>query len=129
MRISSLLLFLAVTACGGPEGDASSLEEAEAKARADAADNGQVDCALGGETQFTRSCTVERTVSDGDLILTIRDATGGFRRFRVMKDGSGLTTADGAEPATIRTLGNNAVEVQVGLDRYRLPATIKGSAK
>jgi hypothetical protein len=61
-------------------------------------------------------------------MLTIRHDDGGFRRFRVLKDGRGVVTADGAEPALVSTIGSNAIEVQVGQDRYRLPATVKGKA-
>ena len=127
MRIfSAVLLPFAVAACGQPEGDANSLQEAEAMARSEAADSGQIDCAVGGETSFKRSCTVERETANGELMLTIRHGDGGFRRFRVMKDGSGVVAADGAEPAVVHVLGKTGIEVQVGTDKYRLPATVKG---
>ncbi len=136
-RVAALALIVA--GCGG-KGDQpapndsslvsngkSGLEQAEAQARSDAADNGMIDCATEGMTTFTRTCTVEREYADSQLYLTIRNDNGGFRRFLVMKDGSGVTVADGAEPAVVRTIGNSAIEVQVGNDKYRLPATVKGN--
>ena len=127
MRIFSVLLVpFALAACGQPEGNANSLQEAEALARSDAADNGQIDCAIGGATAFKRTCSVERETANGELMLTIRHGDGGFRRFRVMKDGSGVVAADGAEPAVVHVLGTSGIEVQVGTDKYRLPATVKG---
>jgi hypothetical protein len=129
MRIFSILgLALALGACGGKEGGANSLQEAEAQARADSAESGQIDCAIGGAKAFTRTCIVDRAMTNGELVLTIRHEDGGFRRFRVLKDGRGVVAADGAEPAVVSTLGASAIEVQVGSDRYRLPATVKGKA-
>ncbi len=123
-----LVLALALGACGGKEGGANSLQEAEAQARADSAESGQIECAVGGAKGFTRTCTVDRAIEKAELMLTIRHDDGGFRRFRVLKDGRGVVTADGAEPAMVSTIGSNAIEVQVGQDRYRLPATVKGKA-
>jgi hypothetical protein len=130
MRIfSGFMLMAALSACGGKdEGGANSLAEAEAQSRAKAAENGEIDCAIGGAKDFTRSCIVEREMTGGELILTIRHSDGGFRRFRVIK-GQGVVAADGAEPAVVQTIGANAIEVSVGGDRYRLPATVKGAAK
>jgi hypothetical protein len=131
MRIISILaLASALVACGGKEaGEPSSLEKVEAEARAKAAENGAIDCAIGGATSFKRNCLVEREITEGELVLTIRHEDGGFRRLRVLKDGRGVVAADGAEPAVVQTLGASAIEVTVGGDRYRLPATVKGSDK
>ena len=127
MRISfAVIVAFSLAACGQPEGDANSLQEAEALARSDSADNGQIDCAVGGDASFKRNCSVERETANGELMLTIRHGDGGFRRFRVMKDGSGVVVADGAEPAVVQVLGASGIEVQVGADKYRLPATVKG---
>ena len=123
---SGLVLCAALAACGQPEGDTNSLAEAEAKARSDAADSGQIDCAVSGMTTFSRSCVVEREMANGELMLTIRHDDGGFRRFKVMKDGSGVVAADGAEPAIVTTQGPSSILVQVGADKYLLPATVKG---
>jgi hypothetical protein len=131
MRIfSSFAIVLAVAACGAKkdEGGANSLAEAEAQSRASAANNGMIECQVSGMTVFSRSCTVERENSDGKLMLVIRHDDGGFRRFEVLTNGRGVAAADGAEPATVRTVGTNMIEVQVAKDIYRLPATVKAKA-
>lgn len=86
-----------------------------------------IDCAVGGASQFTRSCHVERETVDGALNLVIHHDDGGFRRLTVMTDGSGVITADGADPARV-TLFDGEIEVAVGQDRYMLPATISDHA-
>ena len=127
-NVTGLAILLA--SCGsGPDGDASSLAEAEAMARKDVADSGMIECAVSGFKNFTRTCSVERAVEETGLVLTIRHDDGGFRRLRVMKDGSGVVAADGAEPAVVSTVGDNLIEVTVAGDRYRLPATVKGGDK
>jgi hypothetical protein len=127
-RIFSAGLALALlAACDSrnPEG-AQSLEEAEAQAQANAAEEGRIACATGGATQFVNDCTVERDTVEGQLMLTIRHADGGFRRFRV-EPGKGVAVADGAEPAVVTPVGPKLIEVVVAGDRYRLPATVKGA--
>ena len=64
---------------------------------------------------------------DGVLTLVIHHEDGAFRRLTVMEDGSGVTAADGADPAQI-TVFDGEIEVAIGADRYMLPATITGSA-
>lgn len=112
--IISCLLLLTAAGCDGAERSPGGGSGAE----------GRADCATGGKAQWSRSCLVER---DGDL-LTLRDAEGGFRRFRAVADGRGLVSADGAESAEIRILDNGRIEVTVGDDRYRLPATMTAAA-
>jgi hypothetical protein len=118
------LALLALAACGRNPDSANSLEEAEAGAQAAAAEDGRIACALGGAAAFSNSCTVERDTSEGALMLTIRHADGGFRRFRV-EPGKGVVAADGAEPAAVTPVGPKLIEVSVGGDKYRLPATVK----
>lgn len=77
-------------------------------------------CAIGPRSAWGRTCLVEQA---GE-ILTLRHADGGFRRFTILKDGRGLASADGAEPARIAILEQGQIEVSAGEDRYRLPATI-----
>ena len=93
----------------------------EEAATADADD--MIECAVGGAAAFERLCAVERTQAEGAPILVVRHPDGGFRRFEVMSDGTGLATADGAEPASV-TLREDGIEVAVATDRYRFPATI-----
>lgn len=117
MRISEWtvgagLMCLALAACDGNGGTQGASSRPSA--------SGTADCAIGGDADWGRGCAVER---DGDL-LTIRHADGGFRRFRIVKDGRGLVAGDGAEQATVAVLGKGQIEISVGQDRYRLPAAV-----
>jgi len=85
----------------------------------------EVPCALAGVQDFSPECTVERTAGAEGTILTLHHPDGGFRRLLVMKDGQGVTAADGAEPAEVRMNGAGEIEVSLGGDRYRLPAKPK----
>lgn len=124
MRISSSLALIALLAAcsGSPDGP-----ETERQVAARAGEDNVIACALSGAKQMERLCSVERSKGTDGLVLTIRHNDGGFRRLLVTTDGRGVVTADGAEPAVIQSLGENSVEVLVGDDRYRLPATIKAS--
>lgn len=83
------------------------------------------DCAIGPGAQWRRACVVEQ---DGPVI-TIRHSDGGFRRFEMLKDSRGLKAADGAEATSIAVVDDGQIEVSAGDDRYRLPATISGTAR
>jgi hypothetical protein len=76
-----------------------------------------VACATGGAQSFTSDCTIERSRVDGERILVIRHADGGFRRFAV-KEGN-VTAADGAEQAVV-TRNGTTLDIAAGADRYRL---------
>ena len=54
----------------------------------------------------------------------VRHPDGGFRRLRIVQDGRGLVSADGAEEAKLVIIDKGLIEVTVGDDRYRLPATV-----
>jgi hypothetical protein len=87
-----------------------------------------IPCALAGARDFKSECSVERSsVADG-IVLTLHHPDGGFRRLQVATDGRGVVTADGADAASVKVVGSDAIEVTVGEDRYRLPATVKGQA-
>ncbi|MFM5915309.1 MAG: hypothetical protein ACKOPR_11320 [Chakrabartia godavariana] len=133
---STLFLALALAACGGasPKDEAklpaaSSLAEAEKAAADAAADNGLISCAVGGATVFAARCQVETAQTKNGLVLTLRHPDGGFRRLLVVKDGRGVIAADGADPAIVKPIANNLIEVTLAGDTYRLPATVKGTAK
>ncbi len=85
-------------------------------------------CALDGSDTFVADCSVERFAGKDGTLLVLGRGDSGFRRFRLTDDGRGLAAADGAEAARVTIAGSGEVEVQVGSDRYRLPATIKGEA-
>ena len=87
-----------------------------------------IECAVGGASGFARRCAVEQARVDGATVLTVRHPDGGFRRFEVMIDGTGVATADGAQAARI-ALREGGIEVVVGTDRYRFPATIAGDER
>jgi hypothetical protein len=87
-----------------------------------------IECAVAGAAAFARECRVQQTQTDGAPTLVVRHPDGGFRRFEILSDGTGLATADGAQPADV-SLHEDGIEVAVGTDRYRFPATIAGDAR
>jgi hypothetical protein len=106
-RLAALVLLL--SACGGLPG-----EKADER----------IECAVDGSSRFERVCTVDRSPGP-DLILTIRSPSGSFRRLVATRDGRGVMAADGAEAATVTVIRQDLVEVAIGTDRYRLPATVR----
>jgi hypothetical protein len=98
--VALLLLF----GCGGPPAKAED----------------RIECAVDGSTVFERVCIVERTAGP-DVLFTIRSPSGSFRRLVATADRRGVMAADGAEPATVKLLDGNVLEVSIGTDRYRLP--------
>ncbi len=119
-RILPLAALLALLA--GCHRAAPSDRFAAADAEAD-----RIPCAIGGATAFTPVCTIERIDGAEGLELMLRNPDGGFRRLLVTKDGRGVVAADGALPARVNVVGAGSIEVTVGTDRYRLPATVKSS--
>lgn len=117
-RTSSLLL-LALASCGEGRTDTNVLGEAERQA----AEDGRILCAQ-SDAPLARSCTVDRERGGEGLVLTVRRPDGGFRRLLVTRDGRGVVAADGAEPARVRIVDAQTIEVALGDDRYRLPATV-----
>jgi hypothetical protein len=129
MRISSaLLIALSLAACGERKTDHQVLANVEAAQRAADDDAGNVVCAHQGSADFARVCTVDREDGPNGLILTLRHPDGAFHRLLVTKDGRGVIAADGAEKAVVTILDKDSIEVKLGGDRYRLPATVRGPA-
>jgi len=95
---------------------------------ASAANNGRIACAPQGAADFKPVCTLDRIEGADGLTLVVHNPDGGFHRLRVTKDGRGVVAADGAEKALVTIVGAGEIEVAIGGDRYRLPATIKGAA-
>jgi hypothetical protein len=115
------LLSLPLAACGrGP-----SSADVEAKQKAETAGDRQIPCAR-GTAALAPNCTVEQALGKDGLILTVRHADGAFRRLLVTQDGRGVIAADGAEVAKVTVVGSDGIEVALGGDRYRLPATVRG---
>jgi hypothetical protein len=130
-RISSVasLLILSLAGCHSPPANNSNgMADIEWQSGATPDDVGRVDCASGADAAFARRCTIERTETDRGLVLTVRKPDGGFHRLLVTRDGHGVVAADGAEKARVSITGANQIEVAVGNDRFRLPATVKGKS-
>lgn len=121
MRGAALAGAVLLAACSGP--DPSDTASPAPKPTAAAVDD-TIECAVGGAASFQRDCKVEEARIDGAKTLIVRHPDGGFRRFEVLTDGHGLATADGAEEAETSVV-NGQLEVAVGGDRYRFPATIR----
>ena len=121
MRLPSLPYFMiatvaAMTGCdsgGGSGGEVS------------AGEDGKINCRIGAATSFARVCTIERVQGQAGTILIIRKPDGGFRRLLVTTDGRGVVAADGAEPARVTVTGDGRIDVSVGGDHFRLPATVR----
>ena len=111
LRLSGALMLagLALAGCDGKGGGSGAIAD----------DDSLIDCAI-GKGAWSRECGVER---EGDM-LTLRHRDGGFRRLRIVQDGRGLVSADGAEDAKLTIIDKGLVEVTIGADRYRLPATV-----
>lgn len=126
MRIYRAGFCLALAACnpGGQTADTQVLARVEAQQRAAADDSGLILCAQAGAA-LTRACTVEQMQGPDGLILTVRRPDGGFHRLLATRDGRGVVAADGAEQAQVSIAGADGIDVVLGDDRYRLPATVK----
>ncbi len=86
----------------------------------------RIDCQPAGARAMAHACTAEIAATADGGILTLRKADGGFRRLRITGDGRGVAAADGAEPARVTLAGVNLIEVEIGGDRFRLPARERG---
>ena len=93
---------------------------------ASAEDASRIDCRIGNSTEFQRFCTLEIGDGDAGRTLVVRKPDGGFRRFLVTDDGRGVVAADGAEPAQVTIIADDRIEVAIGGDAFRLPATVRG---
>lgn len=117
MRRLLILSLSMVSACGSQP----AVESNGAAAPAAGEPDHRIDCRPAGEAGFTHSCMVERA----GRILTIRKADGGFRRLRMTSDGTGVAAADGAEPAIVSIAPDQRILVEIGGDRFLLPARIQ----
>ncbi|EZP49059.1 MULTISPECIES: hypothetical protein [Sphingomonas] len=128
MRISdrgaAVAALLLLAACGDRTTDGNRLAAVESEQAAAAADAGTVPCARGGAA-LASVCTVDQVASADGLVLTVRHPDGGFHRLLVTRDGRGVVAADGAEAARVTIPASGLIDVAIGGDHYRLPATIK----
>ncbi len=129
MRISNIVgLTLLLTACENRP-DNAVLADAEQRAADQAGNDGKIECAIDGASDFSRDCFTERLSGEGGVTMIIRHPDGGFRRFNVLTDGHGLEAADGFDKAQISIIEDGKILVSVGPDKYLLPAQIKSAAK
>ncbi len=104
---SAVLMALLASGCGGAP------EPAPA----------QILCRPQGSVAFVPVCAMDR--ADHGVII-LRKPDGGFRRIRVVADARAVIAADGAEPASVRISAPSEIEISIGGDAFRLPATLKG---
>ncbi len=105
---------LLIAGCGGAPEEVAQRDEAP-----------KIACALQGVAEFSETCALSQSSTARGTILTLSAPDGGFRRLLVTNDGQGVIAADGAEPAVITPFSAGAIEVSIGGDRYRLPASVK----
>jgi hypothetical protein len=118
----ALLFLTPLAACDKAPGTGSGKQPAATGAPAG------IPCALHGARAFGNGCSVERSTTQEGLVLILHHPDGGFRRLLVTTDGRGVVAADGSEQASVAVVGPGMIEVAIGEDRYRLPATVKGQA-
>ncbi len=120
MRVR-ILTGLAVLAAAGGCSKADDVSPTGAKG------DEKIACAVGGSAELREVCAVERIRIDDMLQLVVHHPDGGFRRFEVRPNGSGLVPADGADDAQ-RETGNGMLELTVSGDTYRFPTAIETDA-
>lgn len=105
---SGLLALCALSACGAaqspePEGES-------------------VECAIGAGAEFADVCTLEWLDEAGGGEFLIHHPDGGFRRFAVNEDASGVLLKDGAEELEMSGNSPSGVwQFSVASDRYVMP--------
>ena len=110
-RAGALLPLLALAACG--RGGEAGLPLRH------------IDCALAGAAAFKPDCSAEQAVQNGRAVLVVAAPDGMFRRFEKVSDGRGVIVAEGVEDSTAHWVADGVLEVRVGQDRYRFPASLK----
>lgn len=103
--LSALVL---LAACSAPKGDPQAATR-------------QIDCALAGAQAFAPDCAVEQAGS----VLVVHHKDGGFRRLQKVDDGRGVVSADGVEETHVQWIADGRLEVTVGQDRFRFPASVR----
>ncbi len=120
MRLLLLAPLASLAGCGGPAEPPARPTNGAAAPPAGEPDN-RIECRPAGAAGFERICTVDSSDGPRGRVLTIRKADGGFRRLLVGRDGR-ISAADGAEAAHATPRGPAGTEVEIGGDRFRLPA-------
>lgn len=117
MRISDSLLLapLALAACHSQPATAPPAERV-------AADK-LIPCAK-GNAPLESACSIEIAKRPDGPLVTVRNPDGGFHRLLVTRSGRGVIAADGAQQAVMTPVDAATIEIAIGGDRYRLPATL-----
>ena len=115
VRVAALALSLAGCANQAQQQQQALANEQQAEAAAP-----RFPCAT-GPGALRPDCTAERVRTEKGWVLTLRHPDGHFRRLLVRDDNS-ITTADGAQAATVTPAGDH-IAIAISGDRYRLPAT------
>lgn len=123
MRKLLLAPLVLLAACGGPADPPAHPTNGAAAPPAGEPDN-RIECQPAGNAAFERACTADRADSPRGRVLTIRKADGGFRRLLIGRDGQ-ISAADGAEAANVTPRGPAGTEVEIGGDRFRMPAGMR----
>jgi hypothetical protein len=124
MRNAPTLLVLLLLAACGRGGEPETMTNGAAPPAPGEPDN-RIECQAQGSASFERACSVESADSPRGRVLTLRKADGGFRRLLRTDDGRGVVAADGAEAAHVTLMQDGRIEVEIGGDRFRLPATVR----
>ena len=120
MKPLLLVPLILLAACGAAE--TSNLQGNGAAAPPPGEPDNRIDCRPAGARSFERACTVEG--ADSPAGACAHHPQGGWR----LPPAAGLerrpdfVAADGAEAAHIVWRGAGATEVEIGGDRFRLPA-------
>ena len=105
---SSTFALLTLAACGAtetPEPEGDSLE-----------------CAIGAGAEFARVCTLEWIGEPWGQEFLIHHPEGGFRRFELFEDQTGLSVKDGAEEVQMADPAPDGQwQFSVSGDQYRMP--------
>ena len=105
---------------------ASACGQTGSAGQAGAEPDNRIESRLAYSAPFDRVCTIEDGESDAGRTLVVRKPDGGFRRLLVARDGRGVVAADGAERAQVTIIADDRIEVAIGGDTFRLPATVRG---
>ena len=77
-----------------------------------------VECALGGESDYSSSCRLVEVADRGETYFIMRHPDGGFRRLALAETESGFEAGDGADVSESFREGDDVV-LTIGSDRYR----------
>jgi hypothetical protein len=109
-RISSALIAIALL--GACDSNATPPPEGET-----------LDCAIGQGADFAEDCTLEWLGAEWERDFLIHHPDGGFRRFSLNEDATGVIVQDGAEEVEmLDPAPDGSWQFSVSGDRYRIPA-------